>query len=89
MVVRCLYKKITPCTVSSILYTYTVRTQQRLYGDMNRIPEKFRNIGCKVKKNQCFTDYVSYLSTQYFVIFLEYGSCPVKPLLSYNSVELE
>jgi hypothetical protein len=51
---------------------------------MNRILEKLRNMGCKVKKNQCFTDYVSYLSTKYFVIFLEYGSCPVKPLLSSN-----
>jgi hypothetical protein len=52
---------------------------------MNRIPEKLRNMGCKVKMKQCFTDYVSYLSTQYFVIFLEYGSCPVKPLLNFNS----
>jgi hypothetical protein len=52
---------------------------------MNRIPQKLRNMGCKVKKKQCFTDYVSYLSTQYFVIFLEYVSCPVKPLLSSNS----
>jgi hypothetical protein len=52
---------------------------------MNRIPEKLQNMGCKVKKKQWFTDYVSYLSTQYFVIFLEYGSCPVKPLLSSNS----
>jgi hypothetical protein len=43
-------------------------------------------MGCKVKKKQCFTDYVSYLSTQYYIIFLEYGSCPVKPLLSSNSV---
>jgi hypothetical protein len=31
---------------------------------MKRIPEKLRNMGCKVKKKQCFTDYVSYLSTR-------------------------
>jgi hypothetical protein len=43
-------------------------------------------MGCKVKKKQCFTDYASYLSTQYSVIFLEYGSCPVKPLFTSNSV---
>jgi hypothetical protein len=49
---------------------------------MNRVPEKLRKMGCKVKKKQCFTDYVSYLSNQYFVVFLEYGSCPVMPLLS-------
>jgi hypothetical protein len=55
---------------------------------MNRIPEKLQNMGYKVKKKQCFTDYVSYLSIKYFVIFLEYGSCPVKPLLSSNSVQL-
>jgi hypothetical protein len=30
--------------------------------DMNRIPEKLQNMACKVKKKQCFTDYVSYLS---------------------------
>jgi hypothetical protein len=52
---------------------------------MNRIPEKLRNMGCKVKKKQCCTDYVSYLSAQYFVIFLEYGSCPVMPLFTSNS----
>jgi hypothetical protein len=52
---------------------------------MNRIPEKLRNMGCKVKKKQCFTDYVPYVSTQYFVIFLEYGSCPVKSLFNSNS----
>jgi hypothetical protein len=36
---------------------------------MNRIPEKLQNMGCKVKKKQCFTDYISYLYTQYFIIF--------------------
>jgi hypothetical protein len=54
---------------------------------MNRIPEKLRNLGCKVEKKQCFTNYASYLSTQYFLIFLEHGSCPVKPLLSSNSAQ--
>jgi hypothetical protein len=39
-----------------------------------------------VKKKQCFTDYDSYFSSQCFVTFLECGSCPVKPLLTYNSV---
>jgi hypothetical protein len=53
---------------------------------MNRIPEKLRNMGCKVTKKQCFTDYVSYLSIKYLVIFLEYGPYPVTPLLSSNSV---
>jgi hypothetical protein len=52
---------------------------------MNRIPEKLRNIGCKVKEKQCFIDYVSYLSTLYFAIFLEYGSCSVKPLFTSMS----
>jgi hypothetical protein len=47
--------------------------------------EKLRNIGFKVKKKQCLTDYVSYLSTQYFVIFLEYCSCPVMPLFTSSS----
>jgi hypothetical protein len=53
---------------------------------MNRIPEKLRNMGCKDKKKQCFTDYVSYLSTQDFVSFLEYGSCQVMPLFTSDSV---
>jgi hypothetical protein len=55
---------------------------------MKRIPEKLRHMGCKVKKKQCFTDYVSQLYTKYFEIFLEYGSCPIKPLLSSNSARM-
>jgi hypothetical protein len=47
---------------------------------------KLRNMSCKVKEKQCFTDYVSYLYAQYFAIFLGYGSCPVKPLFTSNSV---
>jgi hypothetical protein len=35
----------------------------RALRDMNRILEKLRNMACKVKKKQCFTDYVSYLYT--------------------------
>jgi hypothetical protein len=65
---------------------YTGRSEQRHYGVRNRIPEKLRNMGCKVKKKQCFTDYVPYLSTQYFVIFLEYVSCPVMPSFTSNSI---
>jgi hypothetical protein len=53
---------------------------------MDRIPEKLRNMGCKVKKKQCFTDFDSYRASQYFVIFLEYGSCTAEHWLSSNSV---
>jgi hypothetical protein len=52
---------------------------------MNYFPEKLRNIRCKVKEKQSLMMVHSYLNTQYFVIFLEYGSCPIMNLFTSNS----
>jgi hypothetical protein len=51
---------------------------------MNVVPEKCEIFGGKVRNITSKTLFL--LNSLYFVIFLKYGSCPVKPLLSSNSV---